>query len=161
MEQDQHVADIESRWVAYAPNNLTRHTEVTFVNGTHWSIFTGPPDWTPAERKILGATRPGLPRLEDRVAAVKDDLEHLLAEATWPNEKLQRAQIRFGDQTGWLNYPSTVSRDWCLDEMLTVATRSRTTVLMPHGPVPMEAALLSWHVAVGDSKIVTATAGGR
>lgn len=159
IERDQPIADIESKWVAYATNNLARHTKVVFTNGAQWSILTGPPDWSPEERKILGATRPGLPSLDDRVATVRDDSEHLLAEATWPNKTLQRAQIRFGERTDWLHYPSTVSRDWRLGEMLTVATRTRTTTLLPNGPVPMEAALLSWHVAVGDSKIVTAKVG--
>ncbi len=80
-----------------------RDTAVTFVDGVRWSIVTGPPDEPPTPRTVLGRTRPGRHGVGDRVATVRDEHERVLAVATWPDRKTQRAKMveSMGDREAW------------------------------------------------------------
>jgi hypothetical protein len=72
-------------------------------------------------------------------------------------------QITVADTTLWLlpfEIPGRLSYGTRLGEVLTLLSGWRTSKLIPNAPVPMEAALLCWHICVGDVEFVPQAGGG-
>lgn len=62
-------------------------------------------------------------------------------------------QVRFGAETHALEEhpnPARLVSEWRLGEILTITSKLGDVTLTPHRSVPMEAALLCWHIAIGD-----------
>ena len=183
--EGQRVAEIESRFVPteLAQEKACRSTKVTFLEAARWSIVTGAPDEPPEAMKRFGVTYGTRHPVASRVARVTDDRDgRFLAEAVWPDPKLQKQmmvesmsehgpnllermvgpvarlaaaapQITVADTTLWLlpvEIPGRFNYGTRLGEMLTILSSGRTTQLIPNEPVPLEAALLCWHIEIGD-----------
>ena len=79
----------------------------------------------------------------------------LVQRVTYPvvRRAMEAPQVRVGDETHWLlpvQIPDRFSYGFRLGEILTIPSTAITTVLTPRAAVPIEAALLCWHVLVGD-----------
>ncbi len=110
--QGEQVAGIRSRMVPTKLARATgvRQTDVAFTDGARWSIVTGPPQEPPAPQPESGRRKRKRHSAGDRVAVVTDERQRVLAFATWPDRKTQRAKMieSMGDHKAWSDTTETV-----------------------------------------------------
>ena len=78
--------------------------------------------------------------------------------------RFEAPQITVADTTLWflpVEIPGRLRYGTRLGELLTILSGGKTTKLIPHNePVPLEAALLCWHIEVGDVEFIYEVGGG-
>ncbi len=110
-----------------------RHTEVRFKNGDEWTISTHAPG-PRQEKKTLGISHRVAWNIGDRIVEVKDGGEQI----AYLEEEVKLADGR----------SITIHPGW--RDTFTIKNVKGNYVLTPTSPVPLEAALLDWHVLLGD-----------
>ncbi len=157
-------------------NGLLRRTEVRFADGDVWEILTRAPG-PRQEKQILGVRYLASWNAGDRVVEVVGRgtqmgrrLAHLagdpptmtFTEALFRTAKSVEVETADG-RSLTINHSRrrlTAKTKLASGDALTI-TRARTRYLLtPTSPVPLEAALLHWHLMLGDYQVPNSYSGG-
>lgn len=155
---------------------LLRRTEVRFADGDVWEILTRAPGPRP-EKQVLGVRYRAPWNAGDRVVEVVcrgtqmgKRLAHLAGEPPTITftEALSRTakpvEVETTDgRSLTLNHSRsrlTAKTRQASGDMLTITRTRARYLLTPTSPVPLEAALLHWHLMLGDYQIPNSYSGG-
>jgi hypothetical protein len=101
----------------------------------------------------------GTPTSGQFVGTIVDGISDKVASA-FPTRS---PQLTVGDETyGLVAVESSerLARSYRLGEIMTITSHVKAVALVPERPVPMEAALLCWHIVKGDYKTPSDSGGG-
>lgn len=126
--------------------------------GTCWSCGR-PITGKPADCPYCAASKPFSSGLRARFSPLPADPQRVSQKLIEKVPKLlgveaeRVTQVRFGAETHALEEhpnPAQLVSEWRLGEILTITSKLGNVTLTPHRSVPMVAALLCWHIAIGD-----------
>lgn len=133
-----------------------RHTQVRFESG-RWRISTHAPG-PRQDKKRMGISYKAPWTRGDRVVEVKDDGGEQIAYLTNP-VKTRNPEVKTTGEYSLTLKKKPLRGVW-IGEALTIERGKGVYVLTPTSPVPLEAALLHWHVILGDFSVPSSGLGG-